>query len=229
MILILQTLVGFFLTYVVGSRLSAHWQQRASNQTRYHEALILHRAEMVRATTILADLVGKRFYRSQRVLLNHGKHDRIPQLISELSLVVVEWNERSVEISLDIRAHFQRSYLNDFESLQSELAEITNEVLSVSLLKSWEVKCLLDRLSVLRSRYILFVQGMLYERRDLDRELYFGVQISYDRDNLIYWSTWELFKALFVARIQHESVLRSPSDLGMPQVVGKARARINEH
>lgn len=229
MTLIMQAIVGFLLTYVLGSRLTAHWQQRASKQQRYHDALMLHRAEMVRATQTLAELVGKRFYRTQRVLFNYRNVSSNPRLKEELSEIVVEWNERSVEISLDIRAYFENSYLNDFERLQSQLANVTSLILSNRTMTPTEIRQLAIYLSDLRSEYLAFVQGMLYEQRDLDREMYFGVEIRYDRKNLVYWSTWELFKALFVARIQLHSVLRAPSDLGVPQAIWKARSRIDKH
>jgi len=180
------------------------------------------------AAELITTLVGRRIYASQRLCLATDESTR-EEALQAFRQVVVEWNERLLEIELAIRSRFRDTYLISFEYLQSDLAQVSANVLAVTRGDTDVSRSdTLNSLKVIRNDFFVFIEGMLREARLLHRQMHFGVRLQYERDALDKLSTLDLFKLLISPGIKSQGVVRSPSDFGQPVSVGDARFGIYE-
>lgn len=223
-----EAVLAFVFTVVLGTRIAHVWQARAAKEARFFEASSDMYKSMSDAAEVITTLIGRRIYASQRLCLATEDRTR-EEALQTFRQVVVEWNERLLEIELAIRSRFRDTYLISFEYLQSDLAQVSANVLAVSrgdpAVSRSET---LTSLKVIRNEFFVFIEGMLREARLLHRQMHFGVRLQYERDALNKLSTLDLVKLLISPGIKSQGVVRSPSDFGQPVSVGDARFGIYE-
>lgn len=226
---LLQGVIAFILTGVIGSRIAHRWQERAAKEARFFEASKDMYAQMVDAADVLSVLVGKRLYAMQRVCMTTPSSAAYEDAVSKYRAVVIEWNERLFSIELAVRTKFKNASLHNFEALQSELSLASSRVNRIISSHSFtESQNTLKNIQKIRADFFVFTQDMMKEAQLLHRQMHFGVLINYDLYEIDKMSTYDLIKSLFTSRIEGQTVVRSPSDFGLPVSVGDARFGINE-
>lgn len=226
---LLQTLAAFLLTAVIGQRIANRWQRRAEKEARFFEASKEMYSQMMEAADQLSDLVGRRIYASQRVCMLSATDPGYMDAVEQFRAIVIEWNEKLFRTELGIRTRFRGASLYEFERIQSELARVSNMI--HAMLRSGDrskARVIIDDLRHVRFLFFSFAQNMVKEARLLHRQMHFGVRIKYDRYEVENMSTNDLIKALGTSRVEGQSVIRSPSDFGLPVSVGDARFGIYE-
>lgn len=228
MSMFLEAILAFLFTIVMGTRIAHVWQARAAKESRFFEASSDMYKSMSDAAELITSLIGRRIYASQRLCLATDESTR-NEALQTYRQVVVEWNERLLEIELAVRSRFRHTYLMSFESLQSDLAQVSTNVLAVARGDAHVSRsATLASLKVIRNDFFIFIEGMLREARLLHRQMHFGVRLQYERDSLNKLSTLDLFKLLISPGIKSQGIVRSPSDFGQPVGVWDARFGIYE-
>jgi len=225
----LQAILAFILTGILGSWIAHAWQTRSAKETRFFEASKEMYGQMAAAADDLSALIGKRIYASQRICLTAKGSPLFDAALDAFRKSVIEWNERLLSIELAIRTKFRDSHLYEFDELQSDLAHVTlllERYLTAD--DDGQRLMVLRRLRALRNRFFEFTQQMMREARLLHRQMHFGVVVNYDRYEIDKMSTKDLIKCLFTSRVQAKPIIRSPSDFGLPVSVGQARLGIYE-
>lgn len=226
---LVQALFAFVLTGIVGARIAHGWQARASKETRFFEASRDMYQQMVAAADQLSDLAGRRLYASQRLCLVSRDGALHLEAVERYKAIVLEWNERLLTIELSIRTKFRNSSLREFEELQNELFEINSNIENLISGNSSKSKIrILNDVKIVRAKFFQFTQSMMKEAQILHRQMHFGVKIPYEPEALDKMSTQNLIKLLFTSRIESQSIVRSPTDFGLPVNVGDARFGIHE-
>lgn len=226
---LVQALFAFVLTGIVGAKLAHGWQARASKETRFFEASKDMYQQMVAAADQLSDLAGRRLYASQRLCLVSSDGALHREAVERYKAIVLEWNERLLTIELSIRTKFRNASLYEFENLQNELSEINRNIESFIYGNSSRSKIrILNDVKIVRAKFFQFTQSMMKEAQILHRQMHFGVKVPYEAEALDKMSTQNLIKLLFTSRIESQSIVRSPTDFGLPVNVGDARFGIHE-
>lgn len=125
------TVLGFVLTYVVGSWLTSAWQTRSWHYQREYESrkeLVKVQTELVEA---LGNLIGKRLSRMQRVLsaLRGGDESGINNNWDANDKVVLEWNDNLSGFVTKLRQNFSTDEQYYFEERITYLISNTQEKL----------------------------------------------------------------------------------------------------
>lgn len=226
---LIQAVLAFLLTGVIGGWIAHMWQTRAARENRFFEASKGIYQQMIDAANELATSVGRRLYLSQRIcLLKHGSDD-FEQAVQSYKLCVIDWNEKLLVQELSVRTKFKTAYLSEFEYLQADLAGIGRRISGIIAGDpAFSTNETLNVIKEVRYRFFEFTQTMMREAQLLHRQMHFGVRISYDRWGIDKMSTQNLIKLLFTSRVEGESVVRSPTDFGLPVAVSDARFGIYE-
>ena len=226
---LLQAALAFFFTVVLGTRVAHAWQSRAAKETRFFEASRDIYQQMSAASEKLIGLAGRRIYASQRLCLMSPSSDDFPEALQQYKAAVLEWNNSLMSVELSIKTLFRDSYISSFEHLQRDLALISNKI-SKLLSGNYEHSRqeILHDLGTIRNQYFSFAQNMITESRLLHRQMHFGVKVGYNAEEITKMSNKDLVKSLFFSSVEHDSVVRSPSDFGRPVSVNDARFGIYE-
>lgn len=220
---IVQTIMAFILTGVVGGWIAHKWQTRSAQEARFFEASKVRYEQMLSAADDLSALIGKRLYASQRICMMSRESADFTVALKSYRSSVVEWNERLLSLELAVRTRFRDTSLFEFERLQRELANASVAIDKLLRSETGESRgAVLRQLRGVRANFFNFTQRMLSESRLLHRQMYFGVLIRYDQNEIDRMSTKDLVKALVSSRVEGESVVRSPTDFGLPVRVGDA-------
>jgi len=226
---LLQAIVAFILTGVIGSRIAHSWQARAAKEARFFEASKDMYTQMMSAAEGIASLIGKRLYAMQRVCLLSPTSSDYNNAVSSYHAAIIEWNERLLSLELAVRTRFKNASLSEFERIQGRLAHVTRLVERLIASNDRDQRSsVMEELRRVRAEFFYFTQSMTKEAQLLHRQMHFGVVVKYDRWEIEQMSTQNLVKALFTSRIEGQAVVRSPSDFGLPVSVGDARFGIYE-
>jgi hypothetical protein len=150
----LEAILAFLFTVVLGTRIAHVWQARAAKEARFFEASSDMYKSMSEAAELITNLVGRRIYASQRLCLATQESTR-QEALQVFSQVVLEWNERLLEMELAIRSRFRDTYLVSFELLQGDLAAVSADALAIARGdKSVSRSQTLATLKVTRNRFL---------------------------------------------------------------------------
>ncbi|TPG14173.1 hypothetical protein EAH87_16530 [Sphingomonas koreensis] len=119
---IIQAVLAFVLTGVIGGWIAHRWQTRSTREMRFFEASKVRYEQMISAADDLSALIGKRLYASQRICMMNRDSPDFTEALRTYRASVVEWNERLLSIELAVRTRFRNTSLFEFERLQTELA-----------------------------------------------------------------------------------------------------------
>ena len=229
MTFLLQAIITFFLTVVAGNWLSGRWQERNARQQRYHDALKSRYERIDETIQTFTNLAGSRIYRTQRLVFNYRGGDRFEAALADLSASIKEWNETMMSLEVSIKSHFRESYLGSLESIQESFSSVTNALLRQIRLDRLDRAAALEEIGILRHQCFGFIRGMVEEAKTLDREMHFGVRVGYDSSGIRNWTTFDLFKALFLDLKQADAIVRPPSDFGSPVSIWETRFGVDQH
>lgn len=216
------------VTVLGGAWIANRWQSKSAREARFFDASADFYREMTQAANMLADLSGRRIYATQRVCLTPSGGPSEEAAYANLSEIIREWNEKSMIIELSIRSYFKTAALVEYEGIQADLVRITNKIISRRPLSTSQRQDYYIEVNHLRHSFFQFTRNMIAEARLLHRQMHFGVKIVYRSKNLPKLSTFDLFKQLFAYQIEGASVVRPPSDFGLPVGIDDARFGINE-
>lgn len=219
---LLPIVVGFVLTGLIGNRLLQAWQarnwflqQRFLGQEREYVAL----KELAEE---IASLLGVRIFHMQRLnrVLVRGPDEKINSRFQEYDEVLKRWNERltSFYIRLPMLAHYDLAFTLE-KSIQAGLVKtgatlenlIVNHKAGASISKS-QVAGVERELIAIQGKAIAFNKKLLVVVHSRRTDVYFGKPLKFSPENLKYFSTWQLVKALFVRDINSLSIVRAPMD-----------------
>lgn len=227
--LLVQTILAFFFTVVLGTRIAHVWQTRAAREVRFFEASRAIHQQMREASDELIGQVGRRVYAMQRLCLSPPGSIGFDEAREELRAAVLDWNKHLLKMELSVRILFRETYLNTLEELQQRMALTTTKIFhSADGKRAYSQQQLLYEVVTLRHDFFGFAQGMVKEANLLHRQMHFGVKVDYDQYNLEKLSTKDLLKLLFAPGVQRKGVIRTPSDFGTPVSVWEARFGVNE-
>jgi hypothetical protein len=214
-------ILTFLLTTLVGNWLIQKWQasywlrqQRFSGNEKEYSAL----KELVDE---IAALLGARMYCTQRLCKGLGlDDDAFQQRVQEHDSAVKQWNEKLTsfyvrlrllaaagsDVSLESNVHYQ------FVNVQAELDRLVRHRRTFGNPDYASMHALDRKLNHLQGKITRFNDAMMKYVMDRKSELYFGTVILFDEQNLHHFSTWALFKALFVRDIRTLTITRSSLD-----------------
>jgi hypothetical protein len=226
---VFQTLIAFFLTGVLGTWISHNWQARALKDSRYYEAQKSRHQLMIETAQHTTELLSKRLYALQRVILNANDSEMLKGALQDHAEATRNWNEKLMSIEVALKSYFRHVYSDELEEIQSEMAALARDVVYAIHHDRLNVAGAWERVVVVRRHCFRFLREMIEEAKLLDREMHFGVRISYSREDIDSWSTKDLVKGLITSRIEGKSIVRAPSDFGIPVDRWDARLGIDEH
>ena len=219
---LLPIVVGFLLTALVGNRLLHGWQVRTwLLQQRFlgKEKEYLALSEL---TDELATLLGARIYRMRRLNLvfRTGSDSELMERLRQYDEILQRWNERlpSFYIRLPMLADYHFAWQLE-TSIQKEFIEIGDAIERLlttrragDSLPLGEVTRIDRRLNNLQGKAIAFTKRLLTELRNRRVDVYYGKKIRFRPENLGYFSTWQLIKALFVRDVDALAIGRASLD-----------------
>jgi hypothetical protein len=221
------SVISVLITAGLGTWLAYVWQQRSAKQTRYFEASKSQFELMREAAAEFAKIIGRRLYATHRVCALDSERSRFGAALEELFSSIEEWNKNYLQIELNVRTLFRNSTAVNLENLQSQLAKLSNQVIASARDGSNNRKNHVKNVYIIRQGYFKFLQAMIDEADYLFTQMHFGVKIDYDRWSIRYFSNLQLVKALFSGAEDESTVVRAPTDFGLPVDVYRARFRIN--
>lgn len=227
--IILQTLLAFLLTGVLGGWLTHNWQDRARKDGRYYDAQKSRHQLMMDTAQQTTDLLAKRLYALQRIILNANDPEVLAIAISDHAIATKVWNEKLMSIEVALKSYFRNVYSYDLEVIQSDMAALSRDVLQSIRRGDLDAGTAWSKAVDVRHQCFGFLRQMIEEAKLLDREMHFGVRLNYSKEDIDEWSTKDLIKGLFTTRIEDQSVVRAPSDFGTPVNRWEARLGIDEH
>jgi hypothetical protein len=210
------SVISVLITAGLGTWLAYVWQQRTVKQTRYFDASKSQFELMREAVAEFAKVIGRRLYATHRVCALDSTSSRFDSALDELFLSIEDWNKNYLQIELNVRTLFVNSTASDLERLQSQLTLLSNKVIISAQASSNHRKTLLKDVALLRQSYFRFLQAMIDEADYLFRQMHFGVKLNYDRWSIRYFSNLQLVKALFSGAEDESTVVRAPTDFGLP-------------
>jgi len=227
----MEAIFSVLITAGLGTWLAYVWQQRSAKDTRYFDASKTQHELMREAARNLAKLAGERFYSTHRLCRISPANPYYDEAKEDFRQSVLTWNRQHLQMDLDVRTLFAGASVVDFERLQTDLAALTNLVSRrLDSVKAGDPPAyeLIREVESLRGRFFQFLQGMIKEADFLFRQMHFGVQLKYNRQDIHRYSTSDLVKVLLRGTEQESAVLRSPTDFGQPVGSLDARFGINE-
>ena len=226
---LLQTLIAFLLTGVLGGWITHNWQSRALKDSRYYEAQKSRHLLMIETAHETTELLSRRLYALQRIILNANDSNMLEDALKDHVQATKVWNEKLMSIEVSLKSYFRHVYSGELEDIQSELAALSRDVAHAINNNSLNVGSAWDRVVVVRRHCFGFLRGMIEEAKLLDREMHFGVRLTYSHEDIDSWSTKDLIKGLVTSRIEGQTIIRAPSDFGIPVDRWNARLGIDEH
>jgi len=227
----LEIALGFLLTGLLGKWLAQAWQNRAWLLQQRFTGREREYNDLRDLSAELAGLLAVRIYCTQRLMFSlfSGKNasESTDQQISAMRTIhdeyqdaIVQWNKRlaTYYIRLPLLASYQMA--NDLEQLiQKPLVSVTADLdrqwtafLVQNRLSATAYRDIDQRISSLQGRSIDFSKRLLLQLRAMRTDVYYGRPIKFSYENLNKFSTWFLFKALFVRDVNSLSVVRAPLD-----------------
>lgn len=226
---VFQTLIAFLFTGVLGTWISHNWQSRALKDSRYYDAQKSRHQLMIDTAQETTELLSKRLYALQRLILNVNDPERLTSALEDHGQATKIWNEKFMSIEVALKSYFRQVYSGELENIQSELAALARDVAHGIHNGHLNVGDAWSRAVVVRRQCFEFLKEMIDEAKLLDREMHFGVRLSYSREDIESWSTKDLVKGLVTSRVEGQSIVRAPSDFGIPVDRWDARLRIDQH
>jgi hypothetical protein len=221
------SILSVLITAGLGTWLAYVWQQRTAKQARFFDATKSQFDMMRGAATTFANLIGRRLYAMHRICLLGDDSERFNAAFDELIHSIEAWNNEYLQIELNVRTLFEHSTALDLETLQSRLNALSNIIVESAKAKSARRRKVVHDVALLRHAYFEFLQKMINETDHLFRQMHFGVRLMYSRRDIERFSTLQLIKSLLSGSEHESSIIRSPTDFGLPVDAWNARLGIN--
>jgi len=219
---LLQMLIGFLLTGLIGNRVLQAWQarnwflqQRFLGQEKEYIAL-------KELSDEIATLLGVRIFYMQRLIrtLVNGDDAKITARIKEYDEALKRWNERltSFYVRLPILTQYELARRLE-ENIQAKLVSAgatieqlaANRAPGVGIQKA-DANRVEREILAIQGQAISFNKKLLYLVRSRRTDVYFGTPIKFSPHTVNHFSTWQLVKALFIRDINSFSIVRTPTD-----------------
>lgn len=220
---VVAVIIAFLLTALAGNRLLHRWQLRAWIQQQRFLGQEQEFNELSSLSSEIAGLIGARLFCMRR--LNEAvfsqNESELDSRRQEYYEILKRWNERLPGFFVSLSVHAGMGTSIELEKCIQDLLVQTGSDLErlVRFRKSSrtpprEQKIRISReLDRIQARSISFNEALaqLVQSRRPDR--YFNQRIVFSIGTLHYFSTWQLFKALFIQDIDSLSISRSSLDL----------------
>ena len=109
-----------------------------------------------------------------------------------------------------------KSIQNSLVAIGSQIDELIYLKKSGKQIEDYEVREILKRLNKIQGKAINFNKKLLGVVESRRMEVYYGVKVQFSLYNLEKFSTWQLFKALFIRDVNSFSIVCPTLDLYMP-------------
>ena len=221
---IATVIVGFILTGIVGNRLAQAWQQRHwLSQQRF----LGHEKEYTSLRDLCDEIsksISRRLWAMRRVQLSFssGTID-VRERLKAYDEALSGWNESLSSFYVRLTLYSSYEYAVRLEDIQKQMALYGSRIEKIAVQKISGTPP--PQTQIRESRIDLdSIQGIIFEfNRDLlnivgvrREDLYYGSKIEYRSYNLPYFSTLDLFKALFVRDVDAHSIVRPALDPRQP-------------
>lgn len=220
---LIPIVVAFVLTSLIGNRLLQAWQAR---NWLLQQRFLGHEKEYVALkdlTDEIVTLLGVRVFHMRRLnrVLAGGTIEQIDSRLREYDEVLKRWNERlaSFYIRLPMLAHYDLA-LRLENSIQANLVRIGSTIEELARKRkegapiSKGLPSQIEKeLNDIQGKAIAFGKQLLALVQSRRVDVYYGKRLHLSPENLKYFSTWQLIKALFVRDIDSFSVVRASLDL----------------
>lgn len=219
---VIAVIVGFLLTAFAGNRILHSLQHRA--WLRQQQFLGAEK-EFIALRDLANDLskaIGSRIYRMRRVLSACRSIDSdLEERLARYNESLVDWNENLASFTTRLTFYAGYTYTLRLENeIQKGFFESGADIESLIRLKRAgrpirsaavnRVDADLNRLTGLCSEFNRDIMRMSEDKR---RSIYVGREIPYDCRHLDSLSTHDLWKLLFIRRVDGHTISRPPSDL----------------
>jgi hypothetical protein len=236
---IVTIVVTFILTGVIGNWLVQRWQH--NNWLRQHRFLgVAKDQESLRQIfEEISQSAGARLWQMFRLVKGIGRFEEqeLRSRVSEYEKALSQWNEKLNIFYAKLTLYSKYDYTSRLEwDIQARFVEngvrierLVRKRLDGHAIRSQDIVAALDGLNALQAIIFNFNRDLLRIVQAQQEIAYYGVRVKFSHDTLDLFPTWQLFKALFVSRIESLSVVRSPSDLDKPIVGWESWLRIHKH
>jgi hypothetical protein len=236
---IVTVLLTFVLTGFIANWLAQRWQHR--NWLNQQQVLGEEKEylELRKLSEELSALSGKRFSKMQRLaaVLRHEDDAIVRQRLSEYDSTLADWNSafNSFTVRLTLYAKWNLTWdlehvvQRHFSELGHELERLTKARLNAQEVQRRVVSEFDLKMRSFSNTLFQFNRDVLHLVRLQKVRTYYGAPLHLTRKSINKFSAWELFKALFQSGIEPYSVIRTPSELGPPQIGGDQWPRIDQH
>lgn len=222
MLQIIVIVISFLLTIVIGGRIAQtrqqdSWiaQQRFSGEEKEY-------FELKNLCDEIAASLGSRIYAMRRVTLQlasyaqYGKFDK--SSITEYREAIKIWNENLSSYYVRLSQLKLSQYRYRLESnLHNPMKDQSNAIDTfIQKMKQGTpvtgLRYITIKLDKINSSSLEFNESLLGNVHKLRAKIYFPERITFRRDTIYKFSTWQLIKAIFVLDINRISIIRSPLD-----------------
>lgn len=219
MITIMSVILSFILTGVIGNWLMQSWQARnwlAQQRFAGHEKEYFALKELGEE---IATLLAVRIYamRQMKSALNFQGEKPTEVVWSDYAESVKKWNERlpSFLARLPILATYELALELDeiqvsLRNTSLRLEKTKRMPAEVQRLEQGQINLLNTELLHLHAITLAFNKKILNIVMSQRSDIFYGTKIQFSANNLEKFSTWQLFKALWISDVHRYSIIRTP-------------------
>ena len=222
----LSVITGFILSGIIVNHLIQAWQQR---NWVLQQRFLGHEKEYLALKDLsdeIASLLGARIYHMIRLTLSlrRSSPDQIKNRRIDHDTVVKQWNERLTSFyfrlpllaNYDLAFQLENSIQNSLVAIGSQIDDLLFKKESGKQIENPDVKEIIKGLHKIQGKSINFNKKLLGVVADRRREVYYGLKVQFSLYNLEKFSTWQLFKALFIRDVNSFSIIRPALDHPLP-------------
>lgn len=216
------------LTAALGAWLAFLWQSRAQRNERYYTALTERLRAMRQSTEFATPILSNRVYAIQRLILNIGDPAGFEKAAGDEKNSSLVHNDSLMKIELSLQMYFQNVYLVELEDWQRRIRALPVAARRRQFEGRSYSEDILIEVQSLRHELFQLLGRMIQEAEHLDRQIHYGVKLTYSRNDVRFWKKSELIKGILFPRKDFSSVFRPASDFLEPLRIDGSRTRIDE-
>jgi hypothetical protein len=219
---VIKILLTFIVSGLIGNYVLQAWQAR----NWFAQQRFLGREKEYSALKEIADelatlLANRIFYMSRlRSAISSGSDDQFATAVTQHDDAVRKWNERltsfyvklTILISFNFAWRLEQYIQKALVETGAKLEELVRSRNNSQAVTALQTEPLVDELNKIQGQAAKFNEALLQEVLARRTDVYYGARIGFTVQNLRYFSTWKLVKALFVRDVDSLSVLRTPLD-----------------
>ncbi|MES1940757.1 hypothetical protein T5B8_10962 [Salinisphaera sp. T5B8] len=215
-----ETIVSFILITLFGGLLADRWQRRSWLIKKRYEQLEYRCGDLEQLAQEIASLLTARIYHTKRIIKQLQSGNQLLDA-EKYSASITDWNENLV--SFYVRLNILTCYPDTIElekKFQMRLRSVSEEISTYLSAHSVHSEKSLAQLAQETHSVQIdaqhFIAKLLSQAEEDRKAIGKGAKLKFEPSKFRYFTTFELFKALFVRDINRHTICRSPVDPTFP-------------